>query len=372
MRQKLIYLSVAIDDVDDVVLFSALPTEDESQALPTFTVRPLVRVVSSNSDRTVDVVATTTTSFTVKVQSGGDDVLPLSIDIEIINRNAVSVSPAPSTDFTTFVNEPLCTPMDVLRYHRRFTPNVAPLSVIFNYCLDTRAIIDLLSKRYSQSSLQTDPWATPVMPSPLYRNQDNYESSHAENAVNRVGCYGVQPASAAFTDMYTITFTGADAFTIDGLIQGNVGSGTTGATFTPGNNDFTIVSDAWFGTFEETHRFYFSINRWYAAVYKLAIAMATGEILVNEYGMESGDEQSLGAKLLESVGVKIDKLLRPDDPDGIRLPSLGARDFNPFALPYNIDMFGRNVTKVSPDNRDRAGELGENVGFWDLLIDEDY
>ena len=59
------------------------------------------------------------------------------------------------------------------------------------------------------------------------------------------------------TETWTITFTGVGTFTCSGALAGTVGSGTTGADFSPGNPDtgepyFTLRSAGWAGTWSNS------------------------------------------------------------------------------------------------------------------------
>lgn len=344
--------------------------EYSGQTLPSFTNAPLVRPFP-RGDRRVVVKNVDTDGFDTEIGSEGDDSLPITCDFEIVNLDTVT-GPTPSTDFTSNRPEPLCTPMDVLMEHDLITPVVMTLYQLQIKCDLTRKMIDALSKYYSETNLKTDPYASPVVPAALWYDRDgeydNRGASLAADSLNRSGCYGItvdDDNTTVYTQMYTITFTSATAFTIEGVIEGDVGSGNTSSDFTAGNGDFSISSDAWFGSFEKDNKFFFSLYTWYPMVHRLAIAAATAMTLWPIYGKDNGQGvvSTAGGYFREHMdGMKM--LLNPDKKGGMWLPSLSQRTMHVKAKPYDISWLGINATLLTDLNKDNAGYRGESDSFY--------
>lgn len=373
-RQILRYRAVSIDTITETILYSALPAEDEAQPLPTFTNVPIVKVFP-NDDRDVRVIDTTATEFTVKVSSEGDDDLPITITVEIVNRD-VATGPTPATDFSTSVLEPLCTPLDMLVKHNKLRPNEISFHQLFNYCLMTREIIDQLSKYYSEGSLQTTPWSSPIIPHSVWQDVDGVSANDypdlRDDAANQSGFRAIQVSTdkaTVFTQMYIITFTSSTTYSITGHIEGGMGNGNINQDFTSGNGDFSIKSGAGYGQFAPGNVYFFSIYKWYARIVQIAINLATANAMWDVYGRDQVDAPSTASSYFNAARNAIKKLQNPDEMDGERLPSLGDRNFSPLALPYDVDFYGRDATRVSSDNKDSSGKRGEMSGLWNFNTD---
>lgn len=370
---------------DDESGSTDLGSEDESQSIPTFSNTPIVKLIP-RGDRRIVAIQTTRPllGFNVQVGAEGDDNLPITFDVELVNRDSESVTgPTPDTDFTSSLDESLCTPLDILLEHDQLTPQVISFAVLQQKCLITRKMVNALSVYYSEANLKTDPWVSMVIPSAVWDarvggadSYGNRGASLAIDTINQAGVRAITPGTdntTVFTDMYTITFTSSTAFSITGLIAGSVGSGTTSSDFTAGNGDFSIDSEAWYGTFEKDHKFYFSLYTFYHRIVRLATAAAVAMILWPRYGKDNGPGalSTAGGYFKEHMdGMKA--LLKPDAKGGERLPSLGNRTFTPKVLPYDVSWLGLDMTKVPSDNKDDDGERGEISGIFNLNRESDY
>lgn len=381
MAQHLYYQAVTLGtDADGKTwTWANLGSEATGQSTPTFSNAPFVIPVP-RGDRSVKVVDVTVDGFDTEIGSEGD-VLPITCDFLVINLDVAAVTgPTPSTDFSANAIEALCTPLDVLLEHDLMTPIVAPMAQLLHRCLMTRKIVNALSVYYSEATLKTTPWASAIVPASIWHDPYSAvagrEASLAWDAVNRSGVYAVAvdtDQDTVHTQMYTITFTSTTAFTVSGQVEGSMGSGTTATDFTAGNGDFTISSDAWFGTFSPKDRFYFALYSWYPRIVRIATAAATAMTLWPRYGRDAGDGQlsTAGGYFKEHVdGMRA--LLNPDGKGGERLPSLGARSFEVRAIPYDISWLGIDATKVRSSNLDETGERGESTGIFNLNRDGEY
>jgi hypothetical protein len=381
MAQHLYYQAVTLGtDADGKVwTWANLGSEATGQTTPTFSNAPFVIPVP-RADRRVEVVSVTTSGFTTQIGAEGD-ALPITCDFLVINLDVAAVTgPTPSTDFSANAIEALCTPLDVLLEHDLLTPTVVPMASLLHRCMMTRKMVDALSVYYSVSTMKTTPWASAIVPASIWHDPHQAvggrPSSLSWDASNRSGVYAIAvdtDEDTVHTQMYTITFTSSTAFTVDGQVEGSMGSGNTSTNFTAGNGDFTISSDAWFGTFTDKQKFYFAIYSWYPRIVRLAVAAATAMVLWPRYGRDAGEGSlsTAGGYFKEHVdGMR--SLLNPDGKGGERLPSLGARSFETRAIPYDVSWLGVDSTKVRSSNLDETGERGETSGIWNLNRDGEF
>lgn len=113
--QELYYSGVSLDfsggaALEETVAFADLPAEELATALPTFTKVPYVEIVSQDKDIPIDVIAITTTNFTVRQGVGGSDTPPVTVGIKITNRDVTT-----ATAVSTVVGNGYYTVSDMLR-----------------------------------------------------------------------------------------------------------------------------------------------------------------------------------------------------------------------------------------------------------------
>lgn len=284
------------------------------------------------------------------------------------------------TDFSTINVEPFCTPLDIRLKHRRFTPAIISDWELWDYCVQAKSfILMFLQKYYSESNLkETAPWGSSIVSDAVWEDfdevYDNIETSLAIDANERAGFRGISLPSTnvgVFTQHYTINFTSDTAYDLNAFVEGAQGSGTTISNFTSSNGDVTIPSDSDYGTFKKDNRFHFSVYVWYRQIVMLAKFLATGIAMVDRYGDDQEDAQKTARSYISTAAGFLKKLNNPDNKDGLRLPSLGAREPQTIAYPYDVDFLGRDMTKILTSNQDKDGNKGEQFGVFSTFFDDD-
>lgn len=346
-------------------------TDDEGAIIPaTFNNVPFVKVVSLGGRHLyVDDASVTTTGFTVKSGAVGS-APPIPALLEVINRDATAITgPTPPADFSAQNEEMLCTPFDMRLEHANLVLALDSDAKLMRYCRRAKSIITgQLRKLYAdEASLKAAaPWFNG-----FYADTRNVPTSKAENGLQKVGFLGLAVdtnKTTVFTQYYKITFSSATVFTVEGDIEGNVGSGNTSQNFTAGNGDFTLSADADFGSFRAGDIFYFMIYTWEPLITDIATLLATGYALIDHFGEDAEDESKMGSSKVKAALKLLDQLKRPDAKDGIRLPNLPAIDLTPEALPYDIDALGRDRTKYL--KKDSLGNKGERYDYYQISEDD--
>lgn len=367
--------------------FSALPTaitwpdltDKDGQTIPTtFTNVPTINVFSKVS-RPLFVVDGTVTVTGCTINGGvGGAAPPWLGDIQVLSSDPLAVPPPASTDLTGSIQEPLCTPLDVLLTIGTFSPPHTQLQEVLQFCLDQRSLIGEMIL-YDESGLkQTAPWSSAIVPGSIYmdprREESNVPVSLAIDGADRSGLRVVLPSttlSAVFTQMYEIIFDTATAFTVTGHIEGVQGSGSTSSDFLPSNADFRIQSAAWFGTFRPKDRFYFSLYPWHPEIVMIAKRRAAASLLTLKYSEDAIKENGLAKSFMEWAIAEIEAYNLGDTIVtrgnrtiiGKALPSLSKRTWGYAAKPHDIDLFGRDMTPRPSGNQDFLGNRGEFTGF---------
>ena len=368
-------LSIAASDtIPKVFTFGNLTEESGATIKSTFDNAPKV-AVQTLTNRGLYISAVDTTTFTVGVKSTGV-AGPWTFDAYITNLDATAISgPAPSTDFTAQNLELMSTPLDVRLEHKEFNPNILSDGEITRYLIMAKHFIKShILRLYSDSSMKTiDPSASAIYESSIWADPDgdvdNIVVSKRKFAKATRGWRGISVGTnktTVFCQYYTIVFTSSTAFSITGHIEGSVGTGTTALDFTAGNGDFTISADADFGTFKDKNEFFFAIHTFDPLITYISTLVATSMALMNEYGLEREEEMSLAKSKLKTAKMMLAGLQRPDDPDGMRLSTLGDPDLSPEAVPDDVDFLGFDRTEYAASNRDSLGRSGEAFDFFSL------
>ncbi len=159
-------------------------------------------------------------------------------------------------------------------------------SMIDLFSLRARGIIDLkLGSTISGPTVfETTPYCGPVLiPRPNHQNEN-------ENTGTGI-LYGSLPATTAYTELFSVTFSSDTAFSVVGSFSGSQGSGTTATTFTSTNLDLVIPYDAWSGTPANGDIFYIPIYKHIPEVVMLS-AMLTAGLLIKGINVNTNVDSS--------------------------------------------------------------------------------
>lgn len=278
-------------------------------------------------------------------------------------------------------DQPFCTPLDIRLKHRRFTPHEFPDAVLFEKCVDAKKIIrNVLSKFYGGSSLQDTPWATVPIPEPVVVDPTGaYRAPKTSaGAIDKVNRYGFRALSitdnsdTVFTQSYVIQFTSVTEYTVTAFSEGGQGSGDIDNDFTSSNGDVVIESANVFGNalFNPKSRFQFSVYSWNGMVVYIAKCLATALMMRDHYGLDQEDELSTAKSYAMEAAGWMKQLLKPDEKDGVRLTSLGNREFGFVAMPFDLNILGIDVT--AKGQYDTYGNQGEWTDAFNLNFNEDF
>jgi len=256
-----------------------------------------------------------------------------------------------ATNLKTTKNQLYCTPIDVRVMSRGIVQVLTHADTIDVddarvelAILRACGIIDLkLGGVISgTSSLEVVPYAgTPIKPQAAYD-----ETTTSENP-GTGGLYGIIPASSAYTEMWTITFTSSTAYGVVGTFSGSQGTGATDANFTSSNSDITIPSDCWNGTHATDDKFYVPVYRHHKSIVMLATMLATGYIFKGS-GMNIRTQDNEGAKLYYDAIALLDDVVN----SGTLLGTGWTIDSRDLWVPYEINMSGYDITRYRTDEFD--------------------
>lgn len=218
----------------------------------------------------------------------------------------------------------------------------------------------------SGTSLCVTPYAgPPIRPQAAYD-----ETTTSENVGTSAGTdgrlYGIVPASTAYTEMWTVTFTSTTAFTVVGSYSGAQGTGSTSTLFTSTNSDITIPIDCWTGTHATGDKFYIPVYKHHRSIVLLATMLATGLIFKGS-GMAIRAADNEGAKLYDDAIALLDAIV-----DAGSLPDLalvtGSNDSRDLASPYEIDVYGFDITRYKDEEFDMTYS-GANYSLYERWLD---
>lgn len=152
------------------------------------------------------------------------------------------------------------------------------------------------------TTLETTPYAGP----PLVPLPD--EDNKGENTGTTGLMYGLSPASTAYTEQWTVTFTSATAFGVVGSFSGSQGTGSTTAEFTSTDSDIVIPTEAWEGTHVSGDIFYIPVYKHLPSIVMLSTMLATGLIFKGQATGAAPDMNPEGAKLFDDALAMLDAM----------------------------------------------------------------
>jgi len=253
----------------------------------------------------------------------------------------------------TAKNSLFATPLDVWRYARLANPSVRPNNEMENFILYSQDIIRAtLRKIYESDSALTAsaPWATIAIP------QSKYTDTKTEEEVENSGTgrlLGVDVASTAICEMWTVTFTSPTAFDVTASFSGSQGSGDKGSEFTSTNTDIVIPSAYWSGIPQKNDVFYFSTQLQYPLIVFMVAELAAAKWAETELIAEQPNMSEFPEQWTTDVNKLLNRLQKPYDAEGLRLDSWSNRDISPEMVSYEIDTLGRDVSNYETDERAR-------------------
>jgi hypothetical protein len=177
---------------------------------------------------------------------------------------------------------------------------------------------------------------------------------------------GITVGASAITELWTVSFSSATAFSVSATISGSQGSGTTGSNFTSTNSYLTIASTGWSGTPANGDKFYITTYNVEAMLVDCSAHLAAADVLRTAYGEWVPNQSALAAEFTAYVwgrkgsnGVPgITGLLEflKDDRSGVQL-SIGMvkRNLNPVQVDHEIDKYGEDVTNYADLEWDSTG-----------------
>lgn len=242
-----------------------------------------------------------------------------------------------------------CTALDVVRLNpdisssldisnTDFTDSTQPITLdeIEAKILDAKgAMHQHLNIVYGSAALRTTPWAGIV--------------AKAYNLSSTGKLWAVTANANAHTELWKITFTSTNAFTVEGSKSGVQVVGSVGAEYTL-TNDITIATNMWSGTFASGDKLYAPVYDTHSSLKEISAKLAAAYVLQGIYTQGVPAEQDQSIKYERQAINYLKRLTRPDAPDGLYLggrPTSLALESLP--RPYNVDQYGNDKTKVYPD-----------------------
>jgi hypothetical protein len=212
--------------------------------------------------------------------------------------------------------------------------------------LEAKGIVLLhLQQIYSESSLRTTPWAG--IPTKDYSNSGTGK------------LWAATASTTAYTELWTLAFTGTTTFTIEGSSSGSQGTGSTGATATSTNGDLALESGMWTGTHVSGDTFYCPVYDVYPEVKDVSAKLAAAYCLQEIYTEDVPNEQSLSRKYEMQA---LNYLKRAGDPERTDAMFIGGQasslDLEPLAVEYYIDSDGIDQSVYYPDYREQDDNEG--------------
>lgn len=223
------------------------------------------------------------------------------------------------------------------------------------YLLRARGVIEaaLSGITSSATDFETTPYAGP----PIVPKADYDETTTSENTGSGV-LYGIVPASTAYTELWTITFTGATAYSVAGSYSGSQGTGSTSTTFTSTNADISIPNDVWAGAPATGDKFYVPVYRHHASIALISTLLACGLYLMGLHGgISTGDAKT---DTLYNKGMD---LLNKIVQNGAIMGSDFSFNTSDMMVPYEISIFGEDVTNYRADEIARYTDNARNAWY---------
>lgn len=343
-------------------------------SLPSFNDTPLVDVIPVD-DMQFYRSAEDSTSIILVPTGVGSSTSPHTVHLVITSLDEVT-GPTPSSDYTAQNEHLFCTPFDLRLEDKRLSFDAITDAELMRYCSQASGRIRaVLSRFYNDQTLRHKdaPWfrgfySSPVTidPEDVAGNQFGNKGAFEAEAAGFLGLTVNSSFDVVFTEYNTIVFTADTTFSIKSNIRGALGSGTVGSSFTPAAGQFTLSSDASFGTHGNKNRFYFMTYIWDPMIVDIATWLAAGLCLMNKFAQTTKGVQSVAKDKLKMAAADLKLLLRPYEPDGIRLARLGPRALITKSAAYDINFLGYDLTAINSNNKDSLGNRGETGSFFDI------
>lgn len=185
------------------------------------------------------------------------------------------------------------------------------------------------------------------------------EENLGENSGSGV-LWGLTPATTAYTEYWTITFTSSTAFTVTGSYSGSQGTGTTSTAFTSTNSDIVIPSDAWSGTPATGDKFYIPVYKHHPSIVTIATMLATGLIFKGQATGSAPDTNPAGSQLYNDA-IKALKAMK--EAGGAILGVNTLISSSDLMVSYEIAPWGADLSNYQTDENQR---LISNTSSYDL------
>jgi len=262
------------------------------------------------------------------------------------------------------VKDSLSTIQDVRNLSEYITTAVRDDARVRQYILRADSIIrDALRPYYAMDSEIEDTAYNGPPQAPFAVPDHDIDANSSDGALS-----DITVASTAKTEVWTVTFTSATAFSVSGSTSGSQGTGATNSNFTTTNAYITIPSANWSGTFAANDTISIAVYRAKPLIVTCSALMATGLLIKSAF--EGGDGVSArGIDFQTQAETLIERLQRPYEDDGLQLDTFSARDLTPEGVSYFVDLVGHDVSKYSDnemtpwiDSRSGGGTLGFFIG----------
>ena len=181
----------------------------------------------------------------------------------------------------------------------------------------------------------------------------------------------ITPSSDAVTELWTLTFTSASAYSITGSVSGDQGTGSTGSNSSSTNSYLTVPSANWSGTPASGDVFYIAVYRANPLIVSISTFLASGLMLkaVNE-GIDDISEK--GVDFWEQGMALLERLQNPNDDNGLTLSTSGgltySQDISPEGIAYHIDAMGRDISRYADNEQTPWNDASNGVGTYDFFI----
>ena len=214
-----------------------------------------------------------------------------------------------------------------------------------------------------ESFLDTTPQALP----PLLP-KENSHSGVVENTGSGV-LYGIVPSSDAQTELWTIEFSSATAFSVTGSRSGSQGSGTKGTAFTSTNTWISIPADVFGGTPADGDKFMVAVWRQYPMVIYLTSLIAASIIHNGLFNFLAPNESQITDRFRQEANRLIKALNNGYDFKGqpFRLPSFSIDDMAEIPNPFHVNRLGvddSNYSSTEEPNIRSTEQYYEGYPFW--------
>ena len=241
----------------------------------------------------------------------------------------------------------LSTPLDVRLLNPAITTTIATDGILEHFILLADGEIRSTLQPIYGTDLSglMDPWvSSPVVP-PIYDEQT--ANTGMTGALGARGLVAVEVATTAITEYWTILFGTQPEFSLTGSVSMDQGTHTDlSADRTASDGDVTLPSAGWDGTPASGDLIYFATYDVPPLIVAISSRLACSLFMESKLGEEVPNRSDY-MDLFRAFGTsKLDKLSRPDDKDGLHLPSVPSRDVSPIESQpaYNISELGEDLS----------------------------